>query len=142
VSPDDAQPRPEAILFAITHDLLELPDLVDDPRWDTFSTVVEVTDDSVAASAFRYEAQGPPIPTSAPRDLGAFRRLRDAMRSDGPEPWAVCIVRIHRDTARSTANFVYPDEAPLWRITPATYSRIAEALRPVDADFAAGGPSG
>jgi hypothetical protein len=54
----------------------------------------------------------------------------------------VCIVRIHRDTARSTANFVYPDEASLWRITPATYSRIAEALRPVDADFAAGDPSG
>jgi hypothetical protein len=120
---------------------LELPDLVDDPRWDTFSTVVEVTDDSVAASAFRYEAGRPPIPTSAPRDLAAFTRLRDSMRSDGPEPWAVCIVRIHRDTARSTVNFVYPEEAPLWRITPAAYGRIAEALRPVDADFASAGPS-
>jgi hypothetical protein len=38
-------------------------------------------------------------------------------------------------------NFVYPEEAPLWRITPATYGRIAEALRPVDADFASAGPS-
>jgi hypothetical protein len=133
--------RPEAILSGIVHDLLELPDLVGDPGWDTFSAVVEVTDDSVAASAFCYEADRPPTPTSVLRDLGAFRRLRDSMRTEAPEPWVVCIVRIHRDTARSTVNFVYPDAAALWRITPATYGRIAEALRPIDADFASADPS-
>jgi hypothetical protein len=133
--------RPEAILTGIIHDLLELPDLVGDPKWDTFSAVVEVNDASVAASAFRYQADRPPTPTSVVRDLGAFRRLRDSMRTEAPEPWVVCIVRIHRDTARSTVNFVYPDAAALWRITPATYARVAEALRPVEADFAGAEPS-
>jgi hypothetical protein len=136
-----ADVEPEAILSGILHDLLERPALVDDPAWATCSLVVEVTDDSVAASAFRYAADRPPIPTPAPRDLGALRRLRDSMRSEASEPWAVCIVRIHRDTARSTVNFVYSDAAPLWRITPATYGRIAESLRPVDADFPSAGPS-
>jgi hypothetical protein len=126
---------PEAILSAIVHDILELPDLVDDPQWDAYSTVVEVTDDAVAASAFRYAADVPPIPSPAPRDLGAFRRLRHSMRSGAPHSWAVCIVKIDRDSARSTVNFVDPEAAGLWRITPSTYGRIAEALRPVAADF-------
>ena len=34
--------RPEAILSAIIHNFLDVPDLVDDPKWDTFSTVIEV----------------------------------------------------------------------------------------------------
>jgi len=115
--------------------ILELPALVDDRRWDSYSTVVEVTDDSVAASAFRYTTDGPPIPSPGPRDLGAFRRLRDSMGSEQSPLWAVCILRIQRDTARSTLNFVYPEHAALWRVSPSTYGRIAEALRPVSADF-------
>jgi hypothetical protein len=126
---------PEAIRSSIVHDILELPALVDDPQWDAYSTVVEVSDDEVAASAFRYAADAPPIPSPAPRDLGAFRRLRDSMRSNAPQPWAVCIVKIDRDSARSMVNFVYPEAAGLWRVEPSTYGRIAEALRPVAADF-------
>jgi hypothetical protein len=126
---------PEAILSEIVMGILELPALVDDPRWDSYSTVVEVTDESVAASAFRYTTDGPPVPSPAPRDLGAFRRLRDSMVSEQSPPWAICILKIRRDTARSTLNFVYPDHASLWRIDPSSYRRIAEALRPVAADF-------
>ena len=126
----------EAILSAIVDDILELPVLVADKRWDAYVTVVELTDDTVAASAFRYTADRPPIPSPAPRDLGAFTRLRDAMhamhamQSDASHhPWTVCIVHIDRDTARSTVDFVYPEEAERWRVDPSTYGRIAEALR-------------
>ncbi len=124
----------EAILSAIVHDILELPELIADEQWDAYSTVVEVTEHAVAASAFRYTADRPPIPSPAPRDLGAFTRLRESMRSDAPRPWTVCIVRIDRDTARTTVNFVYPEEAGLWRVDPSTYGRVAEALRPGAAD--------
>jgi hypothetical protein len=127
---------PAAILSAIVHDILELRELVDDPRWDTYSTVVEVTDYAVAASAFRYVVDRPPIPSPVARHLGAFTRLRDSMGSEAPQPWSVCIVKIDRDTARATVNFVSPEHAGLWRIEPATYGRVAEALRPVAADFA------
>ena len=126
---------PEAILSEIVTDILELPALVGDPRWASYSTVVEVTDESVAASAFRYTTDGPPVPSPGPRDLGAFGRLRDSMGSDRSPRWAVCILRIQRATARSTLNFVYREDASLWRISPSTYGRIAEALRPVAADF-------
>jgi hypothetical protein len=132
---------PEAILSAIVHDILELPTLVDDPRWDAYSTVVEVTDDEVSASAFRYAADASPIPSPAPRDLGAFRRLRDSMRSGAPHPWAVCIVKFDRDSARTMVNFIYPEAAEVWRIAPSTYGRIAEALRPAAADFPSGNTS-
>jgi hypothetical protein len=125
----------EAILSAIVHDILELPELVGDPHWDAYAAVVEVTDDAVAASAFRYAAHRPPIPSPMPRDLAAFTRLRDSMPSDPTERWVVCLVRIDRDTARSVVNFVYPAEAGLWRVDPSTYGRIAEALRPGAADF-------
>jgi hypothetical protein len=126
---------PEAILSEIVESVLELPALIDDPRWDSYSTAVEVTDDSVAASAFRYTTDGPPVPSPSPRDLGAFRRLRDSMANELSPPWAVCILKIQRDTARATLNLVYPEHAALWRLSPSTYGRIAEALRPVAADF-------
>jgi hypothetical protein len=61
---------PEAILSAIVHDTLKLRDLVDDPQWDAYSAAVEVSDDAVAASAFRYAAERPPIPSPVPRNLG------------------------------------------------------------------------
>jgi hypothetical protein len=125
----------EAILSAIFHDILELPELVGDPDWDAYAAVVEVTDDVVAGSAFRYAADRPPIPSPAPRDLAAFTRLRDSMLSDANERWTVCVVRIDRDTARTTVNFVHPAEAGLWRVDPSSYARIAEALRPGAADF-------
>jgi hypothetical protein len=125
----------EEILSGIVHDVLELPALVDDPRWDAYSAVVEVTDDSVAASAFRYVDDGPPIPSPGPTDLGAFRRLRASMAREEPQQWAVCILRLHRDTARWTVNFVSAENASRWQISPETYGRVAEALRPRAADF-------
>jgi hypothetical protein len=119
-----------AILSAIVHDILELPELIADGQWDACPTVVEVTDDEVAASAVRYTADPPAVPSPARRDLGAFTRLRETTHSDAPQPWTVCIVRIDRDTVRTTVNFVYAEEAGLWRVDPSTYGRVAEALRP------------
>ena len=51
-------------------------------------------------------------------------------------PWEIAIIKIDRDTKRGSANFVYSAEADLWRVTPESASRIAEAARPTPADFA------
>ena len=133
----DASPpeRPEAILSALVQDILQLPALVTDATWDSYSTVAEVGDGTVGVSAFRYGAGTRPIPSPAVRDVGAFARLRDSMRVGDAEPWTVCIVKVERSTARVAVNFVDAEYAGLWHVAPETYDRVAEALRPQAADF-------
>ena len=64
-----------------------------------------------------------------------FRDLQEATTPTRWYPWEIAIIKIDRDSKRGSANFVYPAEADLWRVTPESAARIAEAARPTAADF-------
>jgi hypothetical protein len=124
------------IVHSIVGSLLEEPALVDDPEWDTVAVVATVTPDYSGMTAYRYagERAGRATPL---RGTGhqLFRDLQDATKGPDDQTWEVCIVKIERDSARGSVNFVYPDEAPIWRIDPADPTRLAENLRPRPEDF-------
>jgi hypothetical protein len=125
------------ILNSIVEALLHEPALVDDPEWDTFAAVASVMPEYIDLSAYRYsgESAGRPTPVDN-TDLQLFRDLQHATEGPGGETWEICIVKVERDSARGSVNFVYPDEADLWRVDPANPRRLAENLRPQPADFA------
>jgi hypothetical protein len=119
---------------AIAADILTLPEL-SAPGWDTYSLLVEVSDDAVAMTAYRYTASGPPISTDMPEDDDKFWDLRDATRGIDGQAWDVVLIKMHRDTARLVMNFVSGDAAEIWRIRPENMAHLAEALRPGPGDF-------
>jgi len=121
---------------AIAADILTLPEL-SAPEWDTYSLLVEVSDDAVAMTAYRYTASGPPISTDMPEDDDKFWDLRNATRGIDGQAWDVVLIKIHRDTARLVMNFVSGDAAEIWRIRPENMDHLAEAMRPRPEDFEA-----
>ncbi|MET0324552.1 MAG: hypothetical protein ABW122_01620 [Ilumatobacteraceae bacterium] len=120
---------------AIAEEILTMPELVDDPDWDTFSMIAEVTDSYVAVTAYRYTGSGPPVSTSEPETDDLFEELRERTRGTNGEAWDVAIVKIHRDTANLVMNFVSGAAADLWRIRPENADHLAESLRPRREDF-------
>ncbi len=127
------------IVNSIVGSLLEEPALVDDPGWDSFALVASVTPDVAGMSGYRYTGNDAGQPTPVRNtSLSLFRELQAATLGPNDQPWNVCIVKIERDTARGTVNFVYGDEeAAIWRINPANPRQLAENLRPQPADFIA-----
>jgi hypothetical protein len=129
----------EELLTTIIESLLEEDALVNDAEWDTVSVLVAVTPSVTDLSAFRYAAagrRGQPTPVRA-TNLRLFRELQAATAGPDGALWKVCIIKIERDSALGSVNFVYgDDEAEIWRITPATLEALVENLRPQPADFA------
>lgn len=123
-------------LNTIVHSLLEERSLVDDPEWDSFAVLVSITPGVAEMTAYRYTGDGPGKPTPV-RDTGfqLFRDLQEATSSADGKAWEICIIKIERDSRKGAVNFVYGDEAQLWKVTPENASRIAENLRPQPADF-------
>lgn len=128
----------EQALNTIVHALLEEPALVEDAEWDTFSVLAALTDEVAELTAYRYgEGRRPqPTPLTA-TNFDLFRELRQATAAPDGSSWEVCIIKVQRDTGKGSVNFVYHDEAPLWKLGPDTVARIAEDLRPGPADFVA-----
>ena len=124
---------------AIAGEILTQPDLAE-PEWDTYALVAEVTDYSVGMTAYRYTETGPPVPTRPPDNSHLFRQLRERTRGYDGAAWDIAIVKIHRDTVNLVMNFVSGEAADLWRITPATISRLPEMLRPRKEDFQSDSP--
>jgi hypothetical protein len=126
----------EEALNNIVHSLLEERALVDDPEWDGFAVIASITPSVSDMTAFRYTGDGPgkPTPLRATK-FDQFRRLQEATLQPDGTAWEVAIIKIDRDSKRFVANFVYSDEAELWRIRPDTAARIAENARPRPADF-------
>jgi hypothetical protein len=123
-------------LNTIVHSLLEERSLVDDPDWDTFAVLASVTPTVAEMNAYRYSGDEPGKPTPV-RETGfqLFRDLQAATTAADGKSWEICIIKIDRDSRKGAVNFVYGDEAALWKTTPANASRIAENLRPQPADF-------
>jgi hypothetical protein len=127
---------------AIVAGILTMPEL-SDPDWDTYSLVADVSDNSVAVTAYRYAGSGPPVPVEGPDDdrfMDLFWDLRDATRGVDGQAWDVVLVKIHRDTAQLVMNFVTGDGAELWRVRPENMAALPESLRPRPEDFAADRP--
>ena len=120
---------------AIAEDILTMPELVNDPGWDTFSMVAEVTDLHVAVTAYRDTGSGPPVSTSEPEHDELFEELRERTRGTNGEAWDVAIVKIHGDTANLVMNFVSGEGAEMWRIIPENTEHLPELLRPRPEDF-------
>ena len=82
-------------------------------------------------SGFAYDQSGKSRPTSpgSTEALNKIAALREAMRTDGREPWAACLIRIERDTGKVAMDFEY-DNPSRWAITPANVRQMALALRP------------
>jgi hypothetical protein len=120
----------EEALNAIIHSVLEERALVEDPEWDTFAMVVSIAPDVSEMTAFRYvgEAPGKPTPLRATR-FNLFRDLQAETAAVDGSLWEVCTIRIERDRRDASVSLVYGADAERWRITPATYARIAEQLR-------------
>ena len=119
----------EEALNTIIHSVLEERALVEDPEWDTFAMLVSIAPGVSEMTAFRYVGDGPgkPTPLWATR-FNLFRDLQAATAAaDGS--MEVCPIRIERDRREASVNFVYGADAERWRITPATFARIAEQLR-------------
>lgn len=125
------------IVNSIVGSLLGEQALVDDPEWDTVAVVATVRQESSGMTAYRYtgESAGRATPLRGTEQHQLFRDLQEATRGPDDRTWEVCIVKIERDSARGAFNFVYPDEAPIWRIDPADPTRLAENLRPRPEDF-------
>ena len=112
------------IVNSIVDSLLEEQALVDDPEWDSVAVVASVTPEYADMTAYRYTGDA----------AGRATPLRST-KGPNDQTWEVCIVKIERDSARGSVNFVYPDEASIWRIDPADPRRLAENLRPRAEDF-------
>jgi hypothetical protein len=126
----------EEALNALVHTLLEEQALVNDPDWDTFAAIAAVTSTVSEMTAYRYAGDAPGKPTRLrATKLQNFRDLQEATTPPDGDPWEIAIIKIDRDSGRGSANFVYPAEADLWRVTPESAARIAEAARPTAADF-------
>ena len=127
----------EEALNTIVHSLLEEPALVEDPDWDGFALIASITPTVSDMTAYRYvgDQAGKPTPVRSTR-FQLFRDLQDATTEADGTPWEICIIKIDRDSKRGAANFVYPGEADLWRVTPESAQRVAENARPRPADFA------
>jgi hypothetical protein len=120
----------EEALNTIIQSVLEERVLVEDPEWDTFAMLVSIAPDVSEMTAFRYtgDGLGKPTPLRATR-LNLFRDLQAATAAADGSQWEVCTIRIERDRREARVNFVYGEDAEQWRITPATFARIAEQLR-------------
>ncbi len=126
----------EEILNTIVQSLLEEPALTDDPEWDSVAVLSSVTPEVADVSAFRYSGtqsgKATPIRTTP---LRLFRDLQEATQGPDDQSWTVCIIKIERDSARGSVNFVYGEDAEIWKITPANLRHVVENMRPQPADF-------
>jgi len=122
---------------AIAREILTMQELSDDPDWDTYALLADVSDEAVRLTAYRYAEAGPPRSTRYPKAFGLFRELRARTSGHEGQMWDVAIVKIHRDTARLVINFVSGDAAEMWRISPTNIDNLPELLRPRAEDFAA-----
>lgn len=131
---DEYVPLISEIAQALARDILSLPELAH-PGWDSYAMVAEVTDDSVAATAYRYPPSGPPLSTEPPEDDELLWDLRDGMRGPDGRTWEVAIVKIHRETAGLVIDFKSGADADPWRVTPANIEHLPESLRPRADEF-------
>jgi hypothetical protein len=123
---DDHAPARDELTEGIAADILSLPELAE-PTWDAFAMAVEVTDDFVAVTAYRYTGTGDPVSTEEPEDVDVFWDLWDR---DG-RVWDVVLVRVHRGVPGLEMTFLAGAEADRWRVTPANIGHLPESLRPV-----------
>lgn len=124
------------IVNSIVGSLLEEQALIEDPEWDSLALVATVTPEYADMTAYRYTGDGAGKATPLRgTEHQLFRELQEATKGPDDQTWQVCIVKIERDSARGSVNFVYPDEAPIWQIDPADPTRLAENLRPRPEDF-------
>ncbi len=116
----------DQVIAGIAADILSLPELAA-ADWDAYALVVEVSDDMVKATAYRYSGDGDPVPTDEPEDIDVFWDLRDR---DG-RAWDVVLVQVHRGATGPEMTSFAGAEADRWRVTPANIGHLPEAMRPV-----------
>lgn len=106
------------------------------PDWDTFGLCSEVSEGSLATTAYRYLGSGPPVSTEPADEVDdLIWDLWDASRAAGGT-WEVLLLKLERVTGRVDVRLVSgPDVEPL-RITPATMDALPERLRPRPEHFA------
>ena len=127
---------PADIINDIVKSLLDEEVLANDPDWTTFSIMVEVTPEMVDASAYRYAAGVPGRATPISNtDLELFAELQESTKGPDDATWTTCILKIDRDSGRGAVNFVYGEDAAIWRITPDNVQHAIENLRPRAEDF-------
>lgn len=131
---DQAQAMSE-FTSAVAHEILTLPELGEDPDWDTYSMVAEVDDGRVGMTAYRYTETGPAVPTRSPQDASVFSTLRERLRQPDGKTWDAVLVKIHRDTLGIAVDFVYGADADPYRVRPENVARLPELLRPRPEDF-------
>lgn len=118
----------------IAADILRIPELAH-PTWDAFAMAAEVTDDSVAITAYRYLSDGPPISTEGPEDDDLFWELRDALRRPDGSTWDVAIVKLQRAGGGLAIDLKTGADAAPWRVVPENMDHLPESLRPRPEDF-------
>lgn len=110
---------------------------VSETYWGTMAAIAEVQPGEAELSAFLYADDGPPqmIPLSSTTLLSDFRRLQQTTLAETGEQWQTCIVRIDRDRGEAVVEYIAPQDAPAWHVSPTTYREVAEAARPQPTDF-------
>lgn len=107
-----------------------------EPDWDACALCIEVSEDRIASTAYRYVGDGPPVPTRPVMEVvDLVQDLWDAARAAG-STWAVLLLRIRRDTGQVDLQMVPEEAAGPWRITPENMGPLPEALRPRPEHFA------
>ena len=125
-------PNPEA--DKLIHEIGAV--IVQSPRiaaleWQHLVFVANVEREHTTLSGFAYDRSGKSRPASpgGMQTLDKIAALREAMRMDGSEPWAACLIRIERSTGKIAMDFEYEDPSR-WAITPTNVRQMAETLRP------------
>jgi hypothetical protein len=135
-----AQTPSEADLLDTIFEQIGSDPAVSGTYWGTMAVIAEVVPGEAELSAFLYADDDPPqmIPLSSKTLLSDFRRLQEASLAATGEQWQTCIVRIDRDLGDAVVEFIAPEDAPGWHVSPSTYREVGEAARPQPSDFDGG----
>jgi hypothetical protein len=130
-------PDPNALTLEIVSKLVGDEDL-NARAWEHYSAVAYVGEDLSQVNGYAYVGGQTPIPAGADDFdlLDDPRRLQEATTGPEGQRWDVAVVQVEAATRRFRVRYVYSPESLDWRVTPATFRRIAEAARPTAADFA------
>jgi hypothetical protein len=130
-------PDPNALTLEIVSKLVEDGDLGARP-WEHFTAIAFLGEGLSQLNGYAYVAGQAPFPAGADdfRLHADLRRLQEATTGPEGQRWDVAVVQVEAATRRFRVRYVYSPESLDWRVTPATFRRIAEAARPTAADFA------
>lgn len=116
--------------------LLDEPAIAGDATWDTLALIGTVEDGVRSMEAWRFsEQKATPTPLRLPELSSALKVLHEHSSASDGRGWDMCILRLDRDTARTSTKFLVGDETEPWHISPDNLEAIVEALRPKESDF-------